>query len=129
VRVRPGEKIPVDGRILEGRTAVDESMLTGEPCPWTRNRGIASSAQRSTRAVRVIVAAERVGSRQPARADRRAGRAGAAQPCAAATTRRQRGRWFVPAVIGDRRRHVPCLVVAGSRAAARDMRSSTRWPC
>jgi Cu+-exporting ATPase len=33
VRVRPGEKIPVDGRILEGRSTVDESMLTGEPIP------------------------------------------------------------------------------------------------
>jgi P-type Cu+ transporter len=33
VRVRPGEKIPVDGRIIEGHSSVDESMLTGEPMP------------------------------------------------------------------------------------------------
>jgi len=33
LRVRPGEKIPVDGTIVEGRSAVDESMLTGEPVP------------------------------------------------------------------------------------------------
>lgn len=33
VRVRPGEKIPVDGQILEGKTTIDESMLTGEPMP------------------------------------------------------------------------------------------------
>jgi Cu+-exporting ATPase len=33
VRVRPGEKIPVDGIVIEGRTSVDESMLTGEPMP------------------------------------------------------------------------------------------------
>lgn len=33
VRVRPGEKIPVDGQILEGNTTIDESMLTGEPMP------------------------------------------------------------------------------------------------
>ncbi|WP_350314706.1 heavy metal translocating P-type ATPase [Pseudoalteromonas sp. TB43-MNA-CIBAN-0091] len=33
VRVRPGEKIPVDGLVIEGHTSIDESMLTGEPMP------------------------------------------------------------------------------------------------
>ncbi|WP_457589358.1 HAD-IC family P-type ATPase, partial [Legionella pneumophila] len=32
-RVRPGEKIPVDGEVLEGRSFIDESMVTGEPIP------------------------------------------------------------------------------------------------
>lgn len=39
MRVRPGEKIPVDGVILSGGSAVDESMLTGEPFPVAKHPG------------------------------------------------------------------------------------------
>ncbi len=39
LRVRPGEKIPVDGIVLEGRSAVDESMISGEPVPIAKNPG------------------------------------------------------------------------------------------
>jgi Cu+-exporting ATPase len=39
VRIRPGERVPVDGKVLEGSSHVDESMLTGEPVPVKREPG------------------------------------------------------------------------------------------
>jgi Cu+-exporting ATPase len=39
IRVRPGEKIPIDGEIVDGRSTVDEAMLTGEPLPVKKDRG------------------------------------------------------------------------------------------
>jgi len=39
IRVRPGEKVPVDGRILEGQSSIDESMLTGEALPVDKGPG------------------------------------------------------------------------------------------
>ena len=39
VVVRPGEKVPVDGRVVDGRSSVDESMVTGEPIPVTKQVG------------------------------------------------------------------------------------------
>ena len=39
LRIRPGEKVPVDGIVIDGESAVDESMLTGEPMPVTKRAG------------------------------------------------------------------------------------------
>ncbi|MCA8900383.1 MAG: copper-translocating P-type ATPase [Hyphomonas sp.] len=39
VRVRPGERVPVDGEVLDGRSSVDESMITGEPIPVEKSGG------------------------------------------------------------------------------------------
>ena len=39
LRVRPGEKVPVDGEIIEGNSIIDESMVTGEPIPVEKKVG------------------------------------------------------------------------------------------
>ena len=39
LRVRPGDKVPIDGTVIEGRSAVDESLLTGEPVPVEKEAG------------------------------------------------------------------------------------------
>ena len=61
LRVRAGEKIPVDGRVLEGESAVDESMLTGEPIPVAKAPGdrLVGAALNGTGAL--VMRAERVG--------------------------------------------------------------------
>jgi Cu+-exporting ATPase len=62
LRVRPGEKVPVDGVVLEGRSAVDESMLTGEPLPVSKRPGDALiGATLNTTGV-LIMRSEKVGS-------------------------------------------------------------------
>src|SRR5438876_7584677 len=62
LRVRPGEKIPVDGEVVEGRTSVDESMLTGEPLPVEKPIGAKVSGGTVNTAGGIVMRVERVGS-------------------------------------------------------------------
>ena len=62
IRVRPGEKLPVDGVIAEGSTRIDESMLTGEPMPVSKGEGDEVSAGTLNTHGSIIYEATRVGS-------------------------------------------------------------------
>jgi Cu+-exporting ATPase len=62
LRVRPGEKIPVDGACLEGASNVDESMLTGEPVPVRKQPGDRLTGATLNGGGALIMRAERVGS-------------------------------------------------------------------
>jgi Cu+-exporting ATPase len=62
LRVRPGEKVPVDGVVLEGRSSVDESMITGEPIPVEKQAGDPVTGATVNGTGSLIMRAERVGS-------------------------------------------------------------------
>jgi Cu+-exporting ATPase len=62
LRVRPGEKVPVDGTIVEGASAVDESMLTGEPLPVEKSVGDTVTGATLTLTGSFVMRAERVGA-------------------------------------------------------------------
>jgi P-type Cu+ transporter len=62
LRVRPGEKIPVDGTVLEGKTHVDESMVTGEPVPVGKAAGDAVIGSTVNGTGGLVIRAEKVGA-------------------------------------------------------------------
>ena len=62
LRVRPGEKIPVDGLVREGRSSVDESMVTGEPIPVEKNPGEKVIGATVNGTGSLVVEAQRVGA-------------------------------------------------------------------
>jgi Cu+-exporting ATPase len=100
VRVRPGEKIPVDGRIVSGQSSVDESMLTGEPLPVEKGAGDRVVGATINQTGMLVIEAEYVGADS------------LLSQIVALVSEAQRSRaplqkladrvaaWFVPAVIG-----------------------------
>jgi Cu+-exporting ATPase len=62
LRVRPGEKVPVDGVVVEGSSAVDESMLTGEPLPVSKRAGDKLIGATLNTSGALVMRSERVGA-------------------------------------------------------------------
>jgi len=61
LRVRPGEKVPVDGVVVEGRSSIDESMLTGEPVPVEKDKGEPVTGATLNGTGSLVIEATRVG--------------------------------------------------------------------
>ena len=99
LRVRPGEKVPVDGKVIEGESAVDESMITGEPLPVTKRIGDPLIGATINTSGALVMRAERIGSEtmlaQIVQMAAQAQRSRAMQRLADVVAR-----WFVLAVIG-----------------------------
>ena len=62
LRVRPGERVPTDGSVVEGSSSVDESMLTGEPLPVAKREGDGVTGATVNGSGSLVILAERVGS-------------------------------------------------------------------
>jgi Cu+-exporting ATPase len=99
LRVRPGEKIPVDGEVVEGRSAVDESMVTGESMPVTKEVGAKVIAGTLNATGSFVMRAEKVG--RDTMLSRIVQMVAAAQRSRAPIQRLadQVSGWFVPTVI------------------------------
>ena len=102
--VRPGEQIATDGVVEDGTSAVDASMLTGEPVPVEVGPGDDVTGATVNAGGRLVVRATRVGARHGARADRPAGGGGP---------------------VGQGRRAAP----RGPRSRRCSCRSCSCWPC
>ncbi|HEY7173233.1 MAG TPA: heavy metal translocating P-type ATPase [Vicinamibacterales bacterium] len=99
LRVRPGERVPVDGVVLEGSSTVDESMITGEPIPIEKSVGAAVTGGTVNGTGTFVMRADRVGSETLlARIVRLVGEAQRSRAPIQRLADRVAG-WFVPAVV------------------------------
>lgn len=100
LRVRPGEKVPVDGELVEGRGTVDESMVTGEPMPVVKAPGAPVTAGTMNQTGSFVMRAEKVGA--DTLLSQIVHMVAAAQRSRAPIQRMadQVAGWFVPVVIG-----------------------------
>lgn len=62
LRIRPGEKVPVDGKVVEGQSSLDESMITGEPIPVAKSAGDQAIGATMNGTGALVIEAERVGA-------------------------------------------------------------------
>ena len=99
LRVRPGEKVPVDGSVIEGSTAIDESMLTGEAMPVSKEPGARVAAGTVNQSGSFVMRAEKIG--RDTMLARIVQTVAAAQRSRAPIARLadQVAAWFVPVVI------------------------------
>jgi Cu+-exporting ATPase len=99
LRVRPGEAIPVDGSVVDGRSSVDESMLTGEPAPVLKEAGAAVTGGTINGTGSLEIEARAVGADTTlARIVRMVAEAQRSRAPIQAVADRVAG-WFVPAVV------------------------------
>jgi Cu+-exporting ATPase len=100
LRVRPGEKVPVDGVVTEGKSSVDESMLTGEPVPVAKSAGDSVTGGTINGTGTFLMRAEHVGDETTlARIVAMVATAQRSRAPIQALADRVAG-WFVPAVLG-----------------------------
>jgi len=100
LRVRPGEKVPVDGIVLEGSSAVNESMITGEPVPVEKQQGDAVTGGTVNGSGSLVIKAEKVGADTLlAQIVSMVGEAQRSRAPIQSMADRVAG-WFVPAVLG-----------------------------
>ena len=130
LRVRPGEKVPVDGVVVEGSSAIDESMMTGEPMPVEKHAGDRVTGAHVNGSGQLRHARRQGRRRHAAGAHRPDGRRGAAQPRAPIQRLADKvAGWFVPAGDRGRRRHLRRVGARRAPSRASPTRSSTRSRC